>query len=78
MFLQSSKVLPHLLSNLDVLSVPSTLDEHPLTVYRSNKARAPKATTPVLLLHGRTWSSLPVYNLTPEPTLEAFPPEYAV
>ena len=63
-----------LLQGLDIHTVHSEEDNHPLAVYtmRNNdnnesldKDSAPKQRrTPVLLLHGRTWSSLPVYHLT--------------
>jgi pimeloyl-ACP methyl ester carboxylesterase len=61
-----------LLDGLDLYTVHSNLDSHPLTVYGINsekmhdeKAANPdgKPRRPVLLLHGRTWSAVPVYHL---------------
>jgi pimeloyl-ACP methyl ester carboxylesterase len=67
--LLGSKEGATLLDGLDIYSVPALEDHHPLAVYgldstnvglgnRSNKARHP-----IVLLHGRTWSSVPVYHL---------------
>jgi pimeloyl-ACP methyl ester carboxylesterase len=58
----------NLLKGLDVHTVPSEMDDHPLAVYSiQQKPEEDKddsiARTPVLLLHGRTWSSVPVYHL---------------
>jgi len=58
-----------LLQGLDIHTVHSEEDGHPLAVYtmRNNdndESLNDKRRTPVLLLHGRTWSSLPVYHLT--------------
>lgn len=58
-----------LLDGLDVYSVPATGDDHPLAVYGIG-SDSPVQTSltehslrPILLLHGRTWSSVPVYHL---------------
>lgn len=52
-----------LLDGLDVYTVPSQEDGHPLSVYGISSS-APSANDHVLLmLHGRTWSSVPVYHL---------------
>lgn len=58
----------HLLQGLDVYSVPAS-DGHPLAVY-GIQSKEPvlemdntKKKKPILLLHGRTWSSVPVYHL---------------
>mmetsp|Transcript_9140 Transcript_9140/g.18498 ORF Transcript_9140/g.18498 Transcript_9140/m.18498 type:complete len:373 (-) Transcript_9140:48-1166(-) len=51
--------------------VPSSVDGHPLTVYSISKPKLNSA--PLLLLHGRTWSSLPVYNLPDSSTIKGFP-----
>jgi pimeloyl-ACP methyl ester carboxylesterase len=62
----------HLLEGLDVYSVKASDDGHPLAVYgiSSQSPQQPKASSrgerevrPILLLHGRTWSSVPVYHL---------------
>lgn len=56
----------HLLEGLDVFEVKSELDWHPLTVYgihSTNRDELCKDRRPILLLHGRTWSSVPVYHL---------------
>jgi len=54
-----------LLDGLDVYTVPSREDEHPLTVYGiGGDAEEPTWDEHILLmLHGRTWSSVPVYHL---------------
>jgi alpha-beta hydrolase superfamily lysophospholipase len=57
-----------LLDGLDVYSVPASGDDHPLAVYgieSENPAQLKENSSlrPVLLLHGRTWSSVPVYHL---------------
>jgi len=58
----------HLLDGLDVYSVPNQKDGHPLAVYGISSDNPttiqddPKL-RPILLLHGRTWSSVPVYHL---------------
>jgi len=62
----------HLLKGLDVYEV-SADDGHPLSVYGINSTAidsssangdvAPPSLRPILLLHGRTWSSVPVYHL---------------
>lgn len=52
-----------LLDGLDVFSVSAKGDDHPLTVYGIDSSE-PKADDNILLmLHGRTWSSVPVYHL---------------
>jgi len=56
-----------LLDGLDVFSVPALGDHHPLAVYRLKgldyDAAQKEGKHPILLLHGRTWSSVPVYHL---------------
>lgn len=58
-----------LLDGLDVYTVPAIGDDHPLSVYGIESKRPIQATEdahtvrPVLLLHGRTWSSVPVFHL---------------
>jgi pimeloyl-ACP methyl ester carboxylesterase len=61
-----------LLDGLEVYTVPSLADRHPLTVYGMKPGNTtdsvPNGNTihrrrPILLLHGRTWSSVPVYHL---------------
>lgn len=52
-----------LLDGLDIFTVPNREDGHPLTVYGIGTDE-PKCDDHVLLmLHGRTWSSVPVYHL---------------
>jgi hypothetical protein len=52
-----------LLDGLDVFSVPASGDSHPLTVYGIQSTIHPKPDDHILLmLHGRTWSSVPVYH----------------
>jgi pimeloyl-ACP methyl ester carboxylesterase len=55
----------HLLKGLDVYSVQASDDNHPLAVYGINSKDDPldNKLLPILLLHGRTWSSVPVYHL---------------
>lgn len=60
----------YLLDGLDVYSVPASGDHHPLTVYGRqqdinglNKNQESDGTNILLMLHGRTWSSVPVYHL---------------
>ncbi|CAB9507368.1 expressed unknown protein [Seminavis robusta] len=56
-----------LLDGLDVYSVPALQDHHPLAVYGLDSTNPTSNNTtkryPILLLHGRTWSSVPVYHL---------------
>jgi pimeloyl-ACP methyl ester carboxylesterase len=57
-----------LLDGLDVYSIPADGDDHPLGVYgieSENPAQLKDKSSlrPILLLHGRTWSSVPVYHL---------------
>lgn len=58
-----------LLDGLDVYTVPAMGDNHPLSVYGIESDQPSQATNdehsvrPILLLHGRTWSSVPVYHL---------------
>jgi len=59
----------HLLNGLDVYEVRAQ-DDHPLSVYginsKINDDDTDESTTkrrPILLLHGRTWSAVPVYHL---------------
>ena len=55
------------MDGLDIYSVPALGDHHPLSVYGLDSlSPAPPSSwkrPPILLLHGRTWSSLPVYHL---------------
>lgn len=59
----------HLLKGLDIYSVPADGDNHPLAVYGiesekpSNVDATGNQSLPILLLHGRTWSSVPVFHL---------------
>mmetsp|Transcript_6121 Transcript_6121/g.13465 ORF Transcript_6121/g.13465 Transcript_6121/m.13465 type:complete len:437 (-) Transcript_6121:726-2036(-) len=58
-----------LLDGLDVYTVPASEDGHPITVYGinsdQNQIEEDKSTKrrAILMLHGRTWSSVPVYHL---------------
>jgi len=58
-----------LLDGLDVYTVPASEDEHPLTVYGIHSSDSGGSENdhldrkPILMLHGRTWSSVPVYHL---------------
>lgn len=57
-----------LLQGLDIHTIPAEDDGHPMAVYTINKddkntEQQKRQRTPVLLLHGRTWSSVPVYHL---------------
>lgn len=63
-----------LLNGLDIYAVPALGDHHPLAVYgletlkygdhdSSIPTEAEQGRQPILLLHGRTWSSVPVYHL---------------
>jgi len=57
-----------IMDGLDSYTVPANGDEHPLSVYgiqSKENILTSKNTThrPVLMLHGRTWSSVPVYHL---------------
>jgi len=60
-----------LMDGLDVYTVPAREDGHPLTVYGIGDDIADP--TPddhvLLMLHGRTWSSVPVYHLLGGPTI---------
>jgi pimeloyl-ACP methyl ester carboxylesterase len=62
------KSAPHLLDGLDTYIVKSE-DGHPLSLYGINSNLGQEETSdepkrrPILLLHGRTWSSVPVYHL---------------
>lgn len=64
-----------LLNGLDIHTVSADDDGHPLAVYtigdkdgdtdnNENNEEQKQQRIPVLLLHGRTWSSVPVYHLT--------------
>lgn len=59
-----------LLDGLDVHTVAASGDSHPLTVYGiGDEASEPTDEDHILLmLHGRTWSSVPVYHLLGGPT----------
>ena len=50
-----------LLDGLDVYTISANGDSHPLTVYGIESETTTRK--PILLLHGRTWSSVPVYHL---------------
>lgn len=52
-----------LLDGLDVHSVPNQMDGHPLSVYGINSSEPKENGSVLLMLHGRTWSSVPVYHL---------------
>ena len=53
-----------LLSGLDVYQVPSHMDGHPLSVYGIHSTtNVDPSRRPILLCHGRTWSSVPVFHL---------------
>jgi pimeloyl-ACP methyl ester carboxylesterase len=65
-----------LLDGLEFFSVPANGDGHPLTVYGIQDKHEPprlpsKDDTVVLMLHGRTWSSVPVYHLLGGPNQRA-------
>jgi len=62
-----------LLDGLDVYTVPAKMDGHPLTVYGiGDDVSEPSSEDHILLmLHGRTWSSVPVYHLLGGPTKAA-------
>jgi pimeloyl-ACP methyl ester carboxylesterase len=58
----------NLLEGLDIYTVNASDDGHPLAVYGigSHEPRplmSDEEVRPILLLHGRTWSSVPVYHL---------------
>jgi alpha-beta hydrolase superfamily lysophospholipase len=52
-----------LLDGLDLYSVPACGDDHPLTVYGIQSSDPKPDDHVLLMLHGRTWSSVPVYHL---------------
>jgi pimeloyl-ACP methyl ester carboxylesterase len=64
-----------LLQGLDVYTVPALGDDHPLAVYGIHSTTTTRQSLdkesnmqqqqrrPILLLHGRTWSAVPVYHL---------------
>lgn len=52
-----------LLDGLDVYCVPSKSDKHPLSVYGIESSQPKEDDNVLLMLHGRTWSSVPVYHL---------------
>lgn len=58
------KDAPHLLNGLDTYSIKAE-DGHPLSIYgiQSKIVDLECKRKPILLLHGRTWSSVPVYHL---------------
>jgi pimeloyl-ACP methyl ester carboxylesterase len=68
----------HLLDGLDHFTVYSADDGHPLSVYGIQSSNPIQHTVhdtarskklkPILLLHGRTWSSVPVYHLLGGPS----------
>ena len=63
---------PHLLNGLDTYTIKAQ-DGHPISVYgihskesdtsSESDDNASKHRRPILMLHGRTWSSVPVYHL---------------
>lgn len=53
----------HLLKGLDQYTVLSKDDDHPIAVYGIQSHTINPKLKPILLLHGRTWSSVPVYHL---------------
>lgn len=59
-----------LLDGLDVYSVAAKGDNHPLTVYGINSSEPKPEDNILLMLHGRTWSSVPVYHLMGGPRHE--------
>lgn len=66
----SLKCYTSLLRGLETITVPAEDDGHPLAVYtiadddnQNSDTSQQQRRTPVLLLHGRTWSSVPVYHL---------------
>lgn len=66
--LGKNKAGSSLLDGLDVYTIPASGDSHPLTVYgiqptSSSETTSQQSKKPILLLHGRTWSSVPVYHL---------------
>lgn len=58
-----------LLDGLDVFTVNASGDKHPISIFGINSADPIQSShdenlvRPILLLHGRTWSSIPVYHL---------------
>ena len=62
-------ILPaSLLADLKLHTVPASTDSHPLTVFSLQSTESSlddSEKVPILLLHGRTWSSLPVYHCSP-------------
>jgi pimeloyl-ACP methyl ester carboxylesterase len=61
--LGTTKKGAELLDGLDVYSVPATGDDHPLSVFGIHSSEPKKDDDVLLLLPGRTWSSVPVYHL---------------
>lgn len=59
----------HLLDGLDLYTVEASEDRHPLAVYGIDSESPSSDCAPILLLHGRTWSSVPVYHLLGGPKL---------
>ena len=77
--LGENPVAQKLLEGLTVHTVPANGDEHPLAVYsyaNSNETGSNNdfcnERRPILLLHGRTWSSVPVYHLKNRSIMESF------
>jgi pimeloyl-ACP methyl ester carboxylesterase len=73
---QLGKKGAHLFDGLDVYSVKAKGDDHPLAVYGIQSTdpvqyKEDPSLRPILLLHGRTWSSVPVYHLMGGPTHRA-------
>jgi pimeloyl-ACP methyl ester carboxylesterase len=59
-----------LLDGLDVYSVAAKGDQHPLSVYGLHSSEPSPDDNILLMLHGRTWSSVPVYHLLGGPANE--------
>jgi pimeloyl-ACP methyl ester carboxylesterase len=60
---------PHLLNGLDTYTIKAN-DGHPISVYgihsketNTDDDTSKRQRRPILMLHGRTWSSVPVYHL---------------
>jgi hypothetical protein len=58
-----------LLDGLDVYSVPASGDSHPLSVDGISSSEPKDDDNILLTLHGRTWSSVPVYHLLGGPKI---------
>ena len=58
-----TKTGSELLDGLDVYCIQSTGDNHPLSVYGIESSDPKETDIVLLMLHGRTWSSVPVFHL---------------